>query len=201
MTTDRNTTYLRLRYIDLNSKEWYRDWNYNLQQIDTVGRMLRVPIGAGKTSALRSYLADGTLAEAIRFIPENDIVNIRIGRVGKGDRIYFDAELLFQNVSLSNQVSAYSNFRMSLGATWVDEDLAGDPISNTQLLINTRNNLRTVMDLPPAHVQGITDVNWLGSAAQLECDASGVGTGMHFLKFSTQTSTGTRNFLVPAYLL
>lgn len=201
MTTDRNTTYLRLRYIDLNSKSWYRDWAYNLQQIDGLGRSVRVPIGAGKSSALRAYMTDGTLAEAIRFIPENDIVNIRIGRVGKGDRIYFDADLLFQNVALSNQVSAYSSFRMSLGATWVDEDPAGDPISNTQFLINTRNNIRTVMEVPPAHVNGITNVSWLGSAAQLECDASGIGTGMHFLKFSTQTSSGTRNFLVPAYLL
>jgi len=200
--TTQNTTYLRLRYIELNSKSWFRDWSYNLQQIDSIGRMLRVPVGAGKSSAIRSYLADGTLAEVIRFVPENDIVNIRIGRVGKGDRIYFDADLLFQNVSLTNQVSAYSSYRMSLGATWVDEDGGvGDPISNTQLLINPRNNIRSVMEIPPAYTTGITDVSWLGSGPQLETDASGIGSGMHFLKFSVQTGTATRNFLVPAYLL
>lgn len=201
MTQDRNTQYLRLRYIDLGDRAWYRDMNYNLQTIDNIGRMLRVPVGAGKSSAIRSYLADGTLAEVIRFIPENDIVNIRLGRVGKNDRIFFDADLLFQNVALSNQVSAYSQYQMSFGATWVDEDLAGDAIGNTRFLINPRNNILSVMEVPPAYSDGIISRTWVGSAPQLELDSSGVGTGMHFLKFQVQTSTATKNFLVPAYLL
>lgn len=202
MATDRNTQYLRLRQIDLRSTAWYRDFNYNLQRIDSIGRMLRLPVGAGSSSAIRSYLSDGTLAEVIRFVPDGDAVNIRIGRVGKDDRIFFDAALSFQTVSLSNQVNAFSDFRMTFGATWIDEDgAAGDAIQNTQFLINPRNNQQTVMDVPPAYLTGITDVNWLGSAPQLEADASGVGNGMHFLKFSVTSTTGTRNFVVPAYLL
>jgi len=164
--------------------------------------MVRAQTGAGKAHSIRSLLTDGTLAEVIRFVPDGDIVNIRLGRVGKGDRIYFDADLSFQSISLSNQVTAYSAYSMSFGATWTDEDgAAGDPIVNTQFLVNPRNNIKSVMEVPPAYVTGIINRNWLGSAMQLELDSVGNGAGMHFLKFTVETSTVTRSFIVPAFLL
>lgn len=194
------TNYLALRQIRLESTQWYSDFNYNLARIDLVGKHLRLQSGAGQSLALRAELTDGTLAEALRVVPEDGSLAIYLGRRGRGDRVHIEGASLYASVALANVNPSHPGTRLSLGATWTDEDAGGDGIQNTQVLLNPRNNVLSVVELPPAQVTGITDRAYLGSAVQLELDGdTGDGTGKHFLKITVSTTTGAKGFLVPCY--
>jgi hypothetical protein len=196
------TNYLKLRNIPLTSTQWFTDFNYNISRIDLIGKHVRIQTGAGQTMALRAELLDGTLAEAIRIVPEGDTLSVYLGRTGKGDKVVIAATALYSSISLSNQQVGSQGYKLDLGASWSDEDVGGDDMQNVSLLLNTKNNLVTVMEFPAASAVGVTDDTWLGSAAQLELDSSGSVTGQSVLKFTVTTKSGTtKNFIVPCYTL
>lgn len=85
------TNYLNLKIIDLLSTRWFSDFNYNLARIDLLGKHIRLQQGAGQSTALRSELTDGTLAEYIRAVPNGTGVDIFLGRPGTADRVVYQS--------------------------------------------------------------------------------------------------------------
>jgi hypothetical protein len=197
------TNYLKLRNIQLQSTQWFTDYNYNISRLDVIGKHLRIQTGAGQTMAVRTELSDGTLAEAIRIVPEGDSIAVYLGRTGRGDKVVIAATALYSSLSLSNQRAGFTQYKMDIGAQWSDEDVGGDDIQNTTVLFNPRNNLTSIMEIPPASAIGYVDKAWLGSAAQIELSGdSETGTNRAFLKFTVRTSGGsTKNFAIPCYAM
>jgi hypothetical protein len=198
------TNYLKLRNIQLQSTQWFTDYNFNISRLDSIGKHLRMQTGAGQTMALRTELADGTLAEAIRIIPEGDSIAVYLGRTGRGDKVVIAATALYSSISLSNQRSGFTSYKMDIGAQWSDEDVGGDDIQNTTFIFNPRNNDVSIMEVPAASVDaGVVDQGWVGSAAQLELSNDTlVGSNRALLKFTVSTKAGgSKTYVLPCYRL
>jgi hypothetical protein len=199
------TPYLGLEYIPLNNRSWLETYQRNLVRLDKLGKMLRTQLAAGKSSAIRTELANGSVVDAITIVPDpvEPRVTVYLGRQGKGDKIVIESSTLFSSVNLSNQNALAPEKICSVGATWYDEDgIAGDAVQDLTLLFDPRNNLRTRIVLPPASPNLVTRPNaYVGSTLQLETDPGGNGTGTPHLKFICETTTGTQTFIVPAYTL
>jgi hypothetical protein len=197
------TSYLRLEYIPVAHTNWYNTYQDNLMKIDVIGKAIRMQTAAGKSMAIRAELANGSLIDAIRIVPDanRDSVAIYLGRSGKEDRVVIESSSLFSSLNLANQNATAAGTVCSIGATWTDEDgTLGDPTQSTTVLFDPRNNLRTTIVFPPASASLITNDNpYLGSGLQLGTDPSGNATGTPHLKFICETQTGSRTFLVPAY--
>lgn len=199
------TPFLGLEYIPLNSRDWLDTYQRNLVRLDKLGKMLRTQLAAGKSSAIRAELANGSVVDAITIVPDpvEPRLTVYLGRQGKGDRIVIESSTLFSSVNLSNQNALAPEKICSVGATWYDEDgVAGDAVQDVSVLFDTRNNLRTKVVFPPASATLVTRPNnYVGSTLQLETDPGGDGTGTPHLKFIVETTTGTRTYIVPAYTL
>lgn len=199
------TPFLGLEYTQLNNRDWLDQYQRNLVRLDKLGKMLRTQIAAGKSCAIRAELANGSVVDAISIVPDpvEPRVTVYLGRQGKGDKIVIESSTLFSTVNLSNQNALAPEKICSIGATWYDEDgVAGDAVQDVSVLIGTRNNLRTTIVFPPASAALVTRPNnYVGSALQLETDPGGNGDGTPHLKFICETTTGTRTYVVPAYLV
>lgn len=199
------TPYLGLEYTPLNNRSWLETHQRNLVRIDKLGKMLRTQLAAGKSSAIRTELANGSVVDAILIVPDpvEPRLTVYLGRQGKGDKIVIESSTLFASVNLSNQNALAPEKICSLGAKWSDEDgIFGDAVQDVTILLDTRNNLRTTMVMPPASPTLVTRPNkYVGSALQIETDPGGDGTGTPHLKFVCETTTGTLTYVVPAYTL
>lgn len=199
----RTSTYLNLEYIRAGNTDWLSSWDSTITKLDAIGKYLRMQRSIGDSMAIRTVLSDGSIVDAIRIVPDvgGDTIAIYLGRSGKGDRVVIESSSLTTALNLANQNATATGYVCSIGATWSDEDgLLGDTIQNTTVIFNPRNNLKTTIEFPPAGP--LTAPNpYLGSALQIGTDPSGVGTGTPHLKFTCQTTTGTKTYLVPAYSL
>lgn len=198
------TNYLGLKLISNQSTQWYSDMTYNFSRIDAIGKQLRLQSGDGTSAALRVSLLDGTLVDAIKVAPgsgaNKDKVTIYLGRSGAGDTIVINASSSFASLQLSNKNPAYLNYIATLTMGWLKTDPSGDDVQNVAITIDPQNNAETTVSVVPAYSTGMTANAWLGSASQLELDATGNGTNRHYVKFQVKTSSGAlRTFVVPAY--
>jgi hypothetical protein len=202
---NQTTPFLGLEYITLNNRSWLETYQRNLVRLDKLGKMLRTQLAAGKSSAIRTELANGSVVDAITIIPDpvEPRLTVYLGRQGKGDKIVIESSTLFSVVNLSNQNALAPEKICSIGASWYDEDgIAGDAVQDVSVVIGTRNNLRTTITFPPASPNLVTRPNnYVGSTLQLETDPGGDGTGTPHLKFVCETTTGTKTYIVPAYTL
>lgn len=201
----RTTPYLGLEYIPLNDRSWLETYQRNLVRMDKLGKMLRTQLVAGKSSAIRAELANGSLVDAITIVPDpvEPRVTIYMGRQGKGDRVVVESSSLFSTLTLSNQNALAPDKVCTLGVFWADDNVdTGDTVQDVSVLLGTRNNFRTRILLPPAAANLVTRPNnYVGSTLQLETDPGGDGTGTPHLKFICETTTGMQTFIVPAYTL
>jgi hypothetical protein len=195
------TTYMGLQAIAPGSVNWYSIYSDTLAKIDTLGQAIRRQAGAGQSMAIRVMLNNGALVDAIRIVPDQsaDTFAVYLGRAGKADRIVIQSSQLFVSMNLKNQNPTATDKICSVGATWSDEDTGiGDGIQDTTVLINNRNNFKTIIEFPPAQAPSNTNP-YLGSVLQLSSDPSGTGANTPFIKFTCQTTTGTVVYLVPVY--
>lgn len=194
------TPYLKLPYVRNGSTDWLAVYEEMLSKVDTIGKYLRRQTSAGESMALRCELADGSLIDAVRIVPDGNNVAIYLGRSGRNDRVVIESSSLFSSFNLANQNATATDKTCSIGATWSDEAVGGDDIQDVTVIVDPRNNFKTTIQFPPAAVTAITNP-YLGSALQLGTDPSGVGTDTPHIKFICQTTSGTRTYLVPAYSL
>lgn len=194
------TTYMKFKKITQGNTDWLSDYNDTLSKMDTVGKYLRRQTSAGESMALRCELSDGSLIDAVRIVPDGNNVAIYLGRAGRNDRVVIESSSLFSSFNLANQNATATDKTCSVGATWSDEAVGGDDIQDVTVIIDPRNNFKTTIQFPPAAATTVTNP-YLGSALQLGTDPSGIGTDTPHIKFTCQTTTGTRTYLVPAYSL
>lgn len=194
------TTYMKFPYIRQGNTDWLSQYNDMLSKMDTLGKYLRRQTSAGESMAMRCELADGSLIDAVRIVPDGNNVAIYLGRAGKNDRVIIENSSLYSAFNLANQNPTATDKTCAVGATWSDEAIGGDDIQDVTVNIDTRNNYKTTIQFPPADAPTITNP-YLGSALQLGTDPSGIGTNTPHIKFTCQTTTGTRTYIVPAYSL
>jgi hypothetical protein len=199
------TPYLKLEYTTPGDTDWFSSYRNNMVKLDAIGKHLRTQTAAGKSMAIRTELYNGTLAEAIRIVPDlaEAKLTIYLGRPGKGDKVIIESSSLFSSLNLSNQNPLAADKVCSIGVNYFDEDgNLGDPAQDTTILIDNRNNRKTTIVLPPASNNVVTAPNpYLGSPVQLGTDPLGTGVGTPHMKLICETSTGTREFIIPAYSL
>jgi len=200
-----STPYLRLAITPVNNQNWYAAYLDNLAKIDKLGQALRLQTGAGKSMAIRAMLSTGALVDAIKVVPaeSGDSLSIILGRAGKNDKVVIESSSLFSSLNMSNQNVTATDKTCSIGVTWADEDGAlGDGVQDTTVILDVRNNLRTLMIFPPASQHLVTQPNpYLGSALQLGTDQSGTGAGTPHIRFVCETTSGPVTYIVPAYKL
>ncbi len=189
------SNYLKLRYIKPGDSNWFGDATYNLRVLDTLGMNFFPQNSPGAVTSWRAVFADGSIADAIRIIPNTDgHLDIYLGRSGYSDRVIFSGlTSVFSVLGLTNTApGVYSQYTLYVTAKYLAEQ-------NASLVFDVQNNAETTMVIPADFANAKP---WLGSSMQLELEGGDSPQRQAFLQFQLKDPDGIpRTFVIPAYII
>lgn len=192
------TTYLGLRVIAAQDRNWLADANFNLQKTDTLAKHLRPQAGDGTSMGIRAKLASGALVEAIKIESIGTALRIHLGRAGSSDTVILQGSALIQATLRLLNVSDSSK-TATVRTVWSNE--GPDALQDTTLDFNTRNNKLTRVKFPLMGTPTI-DNTYVGSAAQFELDPAGTALDTSWVSYEIQQAdTTAKNYIQPVYKL
>ena len=185
------TPYLGLRLINLKSQSWYGDMHSNFERIDRLGRNYGIQPQDGYPMSIRVAMRDGTLAEAISFLPRTDgTLRITLGRPNQADSVQIAGSFLFTSVGITNQ--------NALGSSRILRMYANYP-ANHHATITWNPNQATDTEVQFPNDE-LVPVAYEGSLFQLEANRSHIAGRVPFaLTIVSKVGGEETEFVIPAY--